>query len=335
MYAQEPKCTDFKTGYFKLVDSTGTVQQVMYRTEKIQTEYHRVLQRQAIYDVNWINDCLYTLKDNDTTALYNDLLLKIEILEIKENAYTARVSSEGYDLVQTTKIIKIEESEYHEILARFQQDVKAMDKFKNILQLEVCNCFVDLGEDFDFNDKILTDCFTKGLMKHEQEFSEVFVQHPEIAGKYGEGEELGIKLVVDIQPYLIQNCEPYYMALNNLKKTGFDLVKKQAPKNQIDSLSTLIDKSPSSRLYLERASQYLSMGAYENVAKDIALIEALPEKSPNLISLKAVYYDMSEQYDKAADCYAEIFEKTGKFEMLMMAELAKRNALEQKKLKID
>ena len=335
IYAQESQCTDFKTGYFKLVDSTGIVLQVMYRTDKIQKEYHYNLPKLKEMDIQWIDDCVYTLKVKEGESVFKDLLLKVEMMDIKENSYTARASSEGHDLVQTTEVLKIEETEYHEIMEGFKKKWNVMQDVKEILELEICNCFTTYEGNDGFTDSVVQNCFVNGISKHETEIGDFFTKYPEIAEQYGGQKQTVIQLMMDIHPDLIRNCDGYYFALKRLKETKFGDLQIEASTTQIDSLSKLIKANPTAKLYLERAMQYTALKKFKSAAKDVEALEKLPDENDELSYLKAIYYDISKQYTKAAEYYGKMYDKIGGFELQMMFELAKRNALEQQKLTTD
>lgn len=86
-YEQERNCNDFKTGKFKSeitidgVKHTSTFE----RKDSIQIEtYNGVIDT---FDIRWINDCEYVMKNSNPKNRAEKKLVSMKILTTKDNTY--------------------------------------------------------------------------------------------------------------------------------------------------------------------------------------------------------------------------------------------------------
>jgi len=118
--AQEIPCSDFKEGYFKSTDPTGTMNMLIHRTADIQIEYGIETGWKAKISVNWIDECTYALQVKELLsdpmevgAGVEDVVIKVEITNTTPEYYTQRSTSEQFDdKVMETDVYKITEQEF-------------------------------------------------------------------------------------------------------------------------------------------------------------------------------------------------------------------------------
>lgn len=113
VFGQETDCKKFKNGKFKIVDSE-VGNSLIERKGSKQIEYGEGSKLKLEFRVNWLNNCTYTLElkkvlDNPKNIdLPEGMILTIEIIETKENSYIQKSSSNLYDMVLESELIKLE-----------------------------------------------------------------------------------------------------------------------------------------------------------------------------------------------------------------------------------
>ena len=107
-FGQKPTCKSLHTGSFKVsTKESGTT--LIKRTEKYQIEKNDDLGYEVIFDITWIDECIYELRPKkiikgDPSIMGNGTnVLKTKIKKISDNSYIAETSanfSEGkFDFV--------------------------------------------------------------------------------------------------------------------------------------------------------------------------------------------------------------------------------------------
>lgn len=112
-FVQNTACTDFKDGKFKLTDAElGDF--IIERKGAKQVEYSERHKMKLEFNVEWLNECTYTLKLNrvlanpDSIKFTEGLILTVEIVETTEGAYVQRTSSNLYDVVVQSELVRVE-----------------------------------------------------------------------------------------------------------------------------------------------------------------------------------------------------------------------------------
>lgn len=95
-YSQNPDCTRFKEGTFKLTDPATKKVSIIKREGNIQTEKMEDAEEVYDFDLVWIDDCTYTLNPTPATAARNKDVLKagtmtVKITKTKEKSYIQHV----------------------------------------------------------------------------------------------------------------------------------------------------------------------------------------------------------------------------------------------------
>lgn len=111
-YKQPAGCNNFKNGMFKLTDKkVGT--SLIIRNGNSQIEININSRDTAFFEINWIDDCTYTLTPSQVTfKKYNYLpanaKMLVRILQTTDTSYVQTTSSNFYKTKVTNEIIRIE-----------------------------------------------------------------------------------------------------------------------------------------------------------------------------------------------------------------------------------
>ena len=112
VYGQDKECSKFKDGKFKIIDNEIT--SIIERTGTKQIEYAEEGKVKFELKVKWLNECSYTLEfvkflENPNNIQFpKGMILTTEIIETKENSYIQKSSSNLFDMVLESEMIKID-----------------------------------------------------------------------------------------------------------------------------------------------------------------------------------------------------------------------------------
>lgn len=111
-FAQSLDCKKMQVGKFELVSKTsGTT--IIERTKNKQTETNETMNLKTSYDLVWINECSYELRNRKVIEGTSKFVMKptdvihIEIIKIKDTKLTVKISSNFNDKVVEAEINKI------------------------------------------------------------------------------------------------------------------------------------------------------------------------------------------------------------------------------------
>lgn len=113
-FCQAPECYRFKEGKFKIVDANAGGITVIDRRGNYQVENNEGMKITLKFKVTWLDGCTYTLKldtilrNDNKIALPKDMILKVKILATSTNSYTQESSSNLYDAVYKSEVVKIQ-----------------------------------------------------------------------------------------------------------------------------------------------------------------------------------------------------------------------------------
>ncbi|MEP5256447.1 MAG: hypothetical protein ABJQ39_15405 [Winogradskyella arenosi] len=112
-FGQTNECKKFKNGKFKIVDAE-VGNSIITRKASKQIEYGEGSMLKLEFKVKWLNDCTYTLElkkvleNPNKIELPEGMILTIEIIETKEKSYIQKSTSNLYDMVLESELLKIE-----------------------------------------------------------------------------------------------------------------------------------------------------------------------------------------------------------------------------------
>ena len=112
-HGQMNDCEKFKNGKFKIVDAE-VGHSIITRKGSKQIEYGEGSELKIEFKVKWLDECTYTLElkkvleNPNQIELPEGMILTVEIIETKENSYVQRSTSNLYDMVLESELIKIE-----------------------------------------------------------------------------------------------------------------------------------------------------------------------------------------------------------------------------------
>lgn len=104
-------CHRFKNGKFFLPDHKGE-EYLIERKGKVQTETESTGLKMK-FKVEWINDCTYTLRfkkmlsNPENIKISKDWVVRVEIIETKENSYIQRSFIDGTGLVEESEMTMV------------------------------------------------------------------------------------------------------------------------------------------------------------------------------------------------------------------------------------
>jgi hypothetical protein len=113
VFGNEFDCKKFKNGKFKIIDSE-VGNSIIERNGLEQIEYGEGSKLKLKFKVTWLNECTYTLElkkileNPDTIDLPEDMIVTVEIIETKENSYIQKSTSNLFDMVLKSELIRIE-----------------------------------------------------------------------------------------------------------------------------------------------------------------------------------------------------------------------------------
>lgn len=112
-FGQSSECSKFKNGKFKIIDAE-VGNSIIERKGTKQVEYGEGSKLKLEFKVKWLSECVYTLElkkiieNPNNIKLPEGMILTIEIIETRENSYVQKTSSNLYDMVLQSELIKIE-----------------------------------------------------------------------------------------------------------------------------------------------------------------------------------------------------------------------------------
>lgn len=115
-YAQDMDCQKYKNGIFKIVDEQhGT--SYLIRKGKKQIEFGDDFGLKLALKVEWDDDCVYTLylkkvlKNPKNETFPENMFLRVEIIEVTDDYYVQRTTSNLFSQAIESKVYQIDESE--------------------------------------------------------------------------------------------------------------------------------------------------------------------------------------------------------------------------------
>lgn len=110
-FAQSLDCKKMQVGKFELVSKTsGTT--IIERTKNTQTETNETMQIKTSYDLVWINECSYELRNRKVVEGNSKFVMKptdvvtVEIIKIEGTKLTVKITSNFSDKVAEVEIEK-------------------------------------------------------------------------------------------------------------------------------------------------------------------------------------------------------------------------------------
>jgi len=102
-FGQDLDCKKFKNGKFSM--TSDQVNFIIERNGNKQIESTVGTNTKSMFKIKWIDECTYTLRykkdlsGNRQNPFPKKMILTIEIIEVKENSYIQRTSSNMFDAV--------------------------------------------------------------------------------------------------------------------------------------------------------------------------------------------------------------------------------------------
>ena len=112
LFGQQQSCHQFKNGKFKIIGDQGQ-QYIIVRKGNRQIEYDTRAKTKIELVVTWIDSCTYTLQlkkgttKSGESTFPQEMVLTVVILEMKENSYIQRTSSNLFETTLEGEVYKI------------------------------------------------------------------------------------------------------------------------------------------------------------------------------------------------------------------------------------
>ena len=108
LQAQERGCKSIRDGKFRVLSNEIGVTNIS-RSGNIQREDMPDIGVTMLFDVNWIDECTYTLKPKkilkgNPALLMKNLVITVKVKELNKNSYIAETTMNITDLVQEFKM---------------------------------------------------------------------------------------------------------------------------------------------------------------------------------------------------------------------------------------
>ena len=113
-FSQSADCFKFKEGKFKITDVNAGGITVIDRRGGYQVENNEGMKATLKFKVTWLDDCTYTLKldvilrNENKIPFPTDMILKVKILATSANSYTQESSSNLFNDVYKSEVVKIQ-----------------------------------------------------------------------------------------------------------------------------------------------------------------------------------------------------------------------------------
>lgn len=112
-FGQVDDCGKFRNGKFEIIDPQYG-NSIIERKGDEQVEYGSGSGLKLRFKVEWVGECVYTLqlkkvlKNPKGYVLPKEMILTVEIIEMKENSYVQRSTSNLYDKVVESELVRME-----------------------------------------------------------------------------------------------------------------------------------------------------------------------------------------------------------------------------------
>lgn len=112
-FGQTKDCRDFKNGKFKITDPIAG-NSIVERKGSKQIEYGEDSELKIEFKVKWLDECTYKLQvkkileNPNNVLLPSDMVLTVEIIETTENSYRQISTSNLYEGVVESEMVRIE-----------------------------------------------------------------------------------------------------------------------------------------------------------------------------------------------------------------------------------
>lgn len=112
-FSQNLDCAKFKYGKFTSTVAEAGVSYKITRKGNTQIEYGEHDKLKIKFRIDWLDECTYTLqvekilKNPKKIQFDASMILKVQIIEVKEHSYVARSTSDQFDFTLVNEITEI------------------------------------------------------------------------------------------------------------------------------------------------------------------------------------------------------------------------------------
>lgn len=196
----------------------------------------------------------------------------------------------------------------------------AQDSLDNMLSKDVCHC---LSQTKGLTIASMENCFQSSIAQHREAVTKYcFYFYKDTSEETGR--KFGVGLVQRLSVSMIATCQPYYKLIDSLRYAYLSGLNKNSIKLEIEKMSRSDTASRNADFFSERGVKYFQIADLDNALSDFSHAIKMDENAYQSIYFKAWTLERKGDYDKAILLYHELFEKTNKSDINIMAEIAKR-----------
>ncbi|APG59898.1 tetratricopeptide repeat protein [Christiangramia salexigens] len=192
-----------------------------------------------------------------------------------------------------------------------------IQKLSNKIVPEFCGCLQEYDV-LQFDDKF-GNCFALNLQKYENEMSPFFSNDTTKAGQ-DQNDKFIKDLLMGMQAKLFSECPEYFQFVKNLKDNAIGKLRSTDTKARLDSLNSIADSEKDHRYRYMKASMLFANKDYEKAQNEIYNGLALKEDKESFKVLLAWIHEEQNNPAKAVKIYDELFQETGKIELMLFRE---------------
>jgi len=186
--------------------------------------------------------------------------------------------------------------------------IKAQD-FPQKFEKEFCTC---LSGKTNYTDETFKTCSYEVMSKLQKDFENF---HNSTANKNRND------LMKDLMIRLINNCDPFYIHMADVKKTGMDKFRNDYKEMSIDSLKNKFTETKLLSDYLEIANWYFAHNENEQAER---MYKEILKNEPDQVEVAymlGALYDELGKYLEAKVLYDKVYKSTGNIQYRLYSEM--------------
>lgn len=187
-------------------------------------------------------------------------------------------------------------------------NIKAQD-FPQKFEKEFCTC---LSSKTNYTDETFKTCSYEVMTKLKKDFENF---HNSTANKNRDD------FMKDLMVRLINNCDPFFIHMTDLKKTGIDKFRNDYKEISIDSLKNKFTDTKLLADYLEMANWNF---ANNNTEEAERMYKEILKNEPDQMGatyMLGVLYDELKKYPEAKLLYDKMYKNTGNIQYRLYSEM--------------
>jgi len=196
----------------------------------------------------------------------------------------------------------------------------AQDSLDNMISADVCAC---LSQTKGLTIDAMANCFQSSLEKHKAIVIKYCLRvYNDTSAETGH--KLGLELFQRLSVSMIATCKPFYILMDSLRYSQLLGLDKDSIKIDIETMSRSDTTSWNSDFFSARGVKYFQISELDKALSDFNHSIKLDKNAFQSMYFKAWTLEQKGYFDEAIIIYHDLFQKTNKSDVNMMAEIAKR-----------